>query len=345
MTAKRCYVYGFANLKEAHRIGSIGLDNQDVYLRSGDRISVVMSDVDGIDFSQLPQKSLFKYLAQHQRVLERLMDWGDVIPLKFGTLVENLEEVDTILAKGQARIQEAFAKVEGKRELDVVAGFSDFEGVLREIGTSETIMNFQRAPRPDSEVAFHNARIALGKMVKSALDEKRLEYADVILKRLSGVSVDSRVLDIRDDAMITNVASLLDQKDLSRFEGEIDALDRVFEDRVNFRMVGPLPCNSFYTFMIKNVNFEEINSARKCLELPEKTTLSDIKSAYKLMTRNYHPDSGPKGMGDAHRFESINKSYRMLMDACPRGILSFLEKDVRSWVEVRPMKGDVRGVL
>jgi len=344
MNVKGLYLYGFVNVTEALRIGPIGLDSREVYLKSGGSFSVAVSDVDGIDFSQLPKETLLKYVAEHQRTLERLMERGRVIPLKFGSLVQDSQEVDTILAKGQDRILETFEKVRGRTEMDLVAGFSDFEGVLKEISMSESILTFQRKARPESKAALHQARVTLGKMVKSALEEKRKGYVDAIMKSLSRVSVASRVLDIRDDATIANLACLLEEKDLARFETEIEVLDREFEDRVNFKLIGPLPCNSFHTLMIENVNFEEIDFARKCLDLPEKVTASDIKSAYRLMTKACHPDSGTPGTSDQNRFEAINKSYRLLMDVCRGGSISFPEDDENAWLDIRPVKSDHRGV-
>lgn len=340
MGSNGCYLYGFVNRTGPLSLGAIGLGNREIYLKSGGGYSVAMSDLDGVDFSRLPQKSLLTHVAEHQRALEGLMAEGEVVPLKFGTLATDLGEVEAILAKGDEQIRESFEKVRGKTELDVVATFSDFEGELRAIGTSEAVAALQHRAAPVSEVAGHNARVTLGKMVKRVLDEKRKDYADAVVKRLSGVSVACKVLDILDDATIVNVAALLEATAVPRFEMELEALDRGFEERVNFRMIGPMPCNSFHTLMIHRVHFEEIHSARRCLELGTNARLSDIRDAYRLMIRASHPDSNPQGTRDQAQFESINKSYRLLMGVCGNGTLSFLEEDRTAWVGLRPMARD-----
>lgn len=343
MNAEGHYLYGFFRGDAPRSLGPVGIGGRQVYLYQGGGLSVAVSDGGAMDFSRLPREALLTCVSEHQRALEHLMPWGDVVPLKFGTWVRHPGEMDFLLARGQAQVDQAFASVLNRTEIDVVAGFQDLDGALKEVSLDREIVAFQRQTPVATKAAHHQARVTLGKMVKAALDKKRQGYAREITPCLERHAVACKHLDLRDDAMIVNVAVLMDKGEQQPLESAIEALDRRFEDRVNFRLIGPMPCNSFYTLMVHQVDFKAIDCARKCLELPVSVSSSDIRDAYMLMTREYHPDNAPSGTADPIRFESIHKSYRLLMGACPSGSFSFQEAEVNGWMDIRPVEGPLGG--
>ena len=343
MDGNGLYLYGFMRPEAPLRVGPFGLDNREIILKRVRGLSVAVSEVGDMDFSRMPQKTLLRYVAQHQRALEGMMAWGAVVPVKFGTLIGHAGAAEALLARGEARILEAFEKARGKTELDVVARFSDVERELREVGTAEAITHFRREVVLVSQAARQKARVTLGKMVKAGLEQKRKGIAEAIVEGLKDVSVALKSLDIRDEAVIVSLAALLEEGETERFEGALDALDQRFEDRVTFRLIGPLPCNSFYTLSVQQVDFDEVDCARKCLALPERATVSDIREAYKFMIRGCHPDSSPGGEGDRSRFESISKSYRLLLTLCGDEPVSFVKGDGSQWVTIQSLESAGRG--
>ena len=117
----------------------------------------------------------------------------------------------------------------------------------------------------------------------------------------------------------------------------MNQLDRHFRNRINFRIVGPLPPYSFGIFEVTKVEFRALNEAREMLGLGEETTPLEIKEIYWDLTKKFHPDKFPGDPEAQKRFEKINKAYHVLIKYCQEDRCSFKEADVRGWMAVRPV--------
>jgi uncharacterized short protein YbdD (DUF466 family) len=114
------------------------------------------------------------------------------------------------------------------------------------------------------------------------------------------------------DEMITNSAFLIEKNKTEEFEQTIDRLDEEFEGLLKFKLVGPLPCYSFYTIEVKELNPEQVVQAKKELELTEVTSELEIKRAYLEKARIFHPDTQVENREES--FNKINKAYHTLID-------------------------------
>jgi len=83
------------------------------------------------------------------------------------------------------------------------------------------------------------------------------------------------------------------------------------------------------------IRFEDIDKARKRLELGETATLGEIKGAYRRLSLKYHPDKCPhedKKMCE-EIFKEISKANEILISYCASYRYSFLEEDVKKVTE------------
>jgi len=115
------------------------------------------------------------------------------------------------------------------------------------------------------------------------------------------------------DQMVTNSAFLINSNNKEKFEQVIDQLDEEYKGLLNFKLVGPLPCYSFYTIEVKELNPENVAQAKIELGLREETSESEIKKAYLEKAKLFHPDVHP-GNGNEEYFNRINKAYHTLLD-------------------------------
>ena len=115
------------------------------------------------------------------------------------------------------------------------------------------------------------------------------------------------------DQMVTNSAFLINRNKKEKFEQVIDRLDEEYKGLLNFKLVGPLPCYSFYTIEVKELNREHVTQAKTELGLREETSESEIKKAYLEKAKLFHPDTNP-GNGNEENFNRINKAYHTLLD-------------------------------
>ena len=332
------YMYGFISTNEHKNLGFIGIEHGEVHTFPHEDIAAVVSDSPLIEFDSLPREILLRNLAIYQAVIEKVMKSHHIIPVKFGTMVQGEEELKRILEKGYGQINRNLKEMENKIELDVAALWVNVAAVLREIGEEEEIKRLKEeaASKPPDEI--FEIKINLGKMVKTLLNKKREGLASEILNILKKEAEDHRSHDVMDDSMIMNVGFLIHKDKEDLFESKVHQLDKQYNGRINFRIVGPLPPYSFTTMEMKRAEFGEVNEARSMLELGEETTISEIRETYRELSKKFHPDKYPGDREAQKRFEKITNAYQILADYCHEGRCSFKEADVREWIAVKPLE-------
>lgn len=335
MSGEGRYIYGFISTKEQKTFGPIGIEQGDVYFFPHKDVAAVVSDLPLIQFDSLPKEALLLYLATYQAVIEKVMKSHNIIPIKFGTILQAEEDLKKMLEKGYGRINTNLKEMENKIELDVAALWSNFDSILKEIGEEEDIKRLKEEALTKPPEQVFEIKIKLGKLVKDTLDRKREECASQLLDALKKEAEIYHSHAVMDDSMIMNMAFLINKDRQDTFESKVDQLDKQYNGKINFRIVGPLPPYSFTTLEMKKVEFGEVNEAREILGLGEEATILQIREAYREMSKKFHPDKYPGDQEAQKRFEKITKAYQILSDYCQDAQCSFKETDVREWIDVR----------
>jgi len=327
-------IYGFIEGGASHSFGTIGIDGTEVYTLPLDNISALISCHSKTGFDDLPKETLLRNLTVYQSVIEQVMVKHPVIPVKFGTLLDRDEVVIRIMERGRDQILGCLKDMEDKIELDVVALWPDLKDVLKEIAISDEIKALKEKAADQSEKDVLEMQIQAGKQVKNLLDRKRESVKSVIMPPLLGMAEKHCVHALMDDSMIMNAAFLIKKENAARLEGVVAGLDRHYEDRINFRIIGPLPPYSFRTFEVKTADYAQLDNARKLLGLEEETTQQEIRDHYWQLSKKFHPDKFPGDPDVQKHFEKINHAYKLVTDYCRDDSCSFREKDIRGWVSV-----------
>jgi len=158
-------------------------------------------------------------------------------------------------------------------------------------------------------------QMRVGVLVKKHSDKRKAEYADRIQSALNKVSEDFKAHDLMDDKMVLNTAFLIDRNRQKDLEQKVDEVNNRFEEKLNFRCVGPLPPYSFYTLEVKKPRFEEVDWARKKLGLTDDfITASQIKKAHRRLALTFHPDKNPDTPDIEKKFDDTTRAYRILLD-------------------------------
>jgi hypothetical protein len=325
------YIFGIIETMEERLFDLCGIAAyEEVYTIPYQDISAVISDSSFVDYATLPRNQVARYLLRHQQVIEKIMDSYSVIPMKLGTYAFNVSEVKEILSKGYQMFKEIFRKIDNKIEIDVVAIWSDLNSVIKEIGKSEEIKELKEKLMSKPEGISFDDQMKIGVMVKKALDGKRERYAEEIQKALRIFSHDFKVHEIMDDKMVINTAFLIDKNNHKGFERVIEELNTRFNEKLNFRCVGPLPPYSFYTLEVKKLSFEEIDWARKRLGLVNDfVAKSEIKKAHQAKALALHPDKNPNAPHIGREFDEVTKAYKTLWEYCQGEKCSFNEEEFK----------------
>ncbi len=278
-------------------------------------ISAVVSNSEIVDYTNMRKDVLGRLLVKHQQVIEKVMSSGrTVLPMRLGTFVEGETEVTDILRKGYNLITSIMEKVDNKVEVDVVATWSDITSVIREVQGEKEIKEFKERLLSGSQRITVDDQMKAGLMVQKALEKKRVKHAVQIQSELKTVSEGIKEHELMDDKMVANCAFLLGKSRQDWFERKVDQLNAQFEEKLNFRCVGPLPPYSFYTLDVKKMQYKDLDWAKRKLRLGAFSSSQEIKKAYRRAALSSHPDHNP-GVPEAEKeLDDVKKAYEILTD-------------------------------
>jgi len=318
------YIYGIINSNKELAFGSLGITAcETIKSVPYQDISAVVSDTEIADYTYMRRDVLARNLVRHQKAIEKIMPEYTIIPMKLGTFAKDEDEIILILSKGYQLIKDIFGKIAGKIEIDVASTWSDFPSLLKEIGEEGQIKEFKQSLLANSKGVTVDEQMKVGLMVQKAVERKNEDCAKKVLNTLKTVSQDFKAHERMDDKMIANYAFLMDKTRVGHFYKKVEELNGDFRGQINFRCVGPLPPYSFYTLEVKKMRFEEMDRARKLLNLGETATSEEIKKAHQSKAFIYHPDKNPNVPGIEKEFDEVTKAYNILQEYCQRESCSF----------------------
>ncbi len=314
MAPKGIYIYGIVpNFYGATHFQS--LESSGVYAVSFQNISAIVSDRDSTDLDFSDNESLAHVLVNHEKTLEDIMAKGFdmIIPVKLGTIVNSKDEVLTILAKGHELIISVLKEIEYLTEIDLAVTWTDFPGIINEMACHPIIIGSKNQLLQTGIALTQVELIKAGMLLQEKLDEKNKSVELKILEAISTVSLDIIIHEVMDGQMVTNSAVLIKRKNAGRFVHAVDKLKGEYNGALNFKIVGPLPCYSFFTIEVRKLNPEHVELARKELGLKEKTIESEIANAYLEKSKSLLPENMDVP-GCTDNLNVIHNAYHTLLD-------------------------------
>lgn len=311
------YLYAVIPSSEKMQFGMIGFGDGDprVYTITYRDLSAVVSDRRNVNYQSLQRTEILRDLAIHQKTVEKVMEHFTVLPIKFGTLMPDSADVVHVLRQGYSLFSQTLTALKGRVEVEVVSTW-DLKAVFQEIANEEPIATHKRRIATRAPEETTNECVEIGRLVKASLDERRNQYRDMLLAALKDCADDVRVNPLLTDEMVMNAAFLVDRLGWQKLDDRVRELDRRYNGALNFRCIGPMPAYSFATLEAKQLTPQQVQRARQFLQLPEQVSLRQIKSAYHVLARRYHPDVN---LGDASaqkQFDEAHKAYQVLQDYC-----------------------------
>jgi len=314
MATKGIYIYGIIpNFYSAEMYRS--LVNTGIYTIAYQNISAIVSDRENVSFDFLDREKLGHLLVNHQKTIEDLTAKGFnmLIPMRLGTIVNSKEEVFKILANGHDLIVDTLSKIEHMTEIDLAVTWADFPATIKEIASHPEIVAMKADILEKGDAVSQLDQVKIGMLLEEKFKEKNMTVELDILNALSGFCADIKMHEVMNDQMITNSAYLLNRNKKEKFELALDRLDEEYKGMLNFKMVGPLPCYSFYTIEVKELNPEHVSQAKKELGLSETSSEAEIKRAYQEKAKEFHPDMNQDN-DTLNHFNRIKKAYQTLLE-------------------------------
>lgn len=178
-------------------------------------------------------------LLRHAEVLQRAFERGTVLPLGFGAVFDDDEQVVTELL--EPRYEELVALLQslgGLVELTVRAYYDEPRVLGAIVDGDPRIAALRGSSDPRDQVA-------LGEAVAHALGARRLRDADEIVASLSAlvrqVVVEERVAEFE----VVRGAFLVEKSAVDELDAQAEELARRYDGLIRFKLTGPLPPHHF----------------------------------------------------------------------------------------------------
>lgn len=309
------HLYGVIEASNGLNFGAIRVGDRDdkVYLVKDKGLSLVVSNTPFADYKTMPKALILKYLLDHQKVVERVMESYPILPFKFGSLAHTEKEAGEILFQGYNLFESLFPWVRERVEFELVVTW-DREKIFNLLYEEEPEIRFlqEMIGKNKSNGDDLSAKIKLGKLVHECLQQRRLLFKGKILSGIE-VCTESRCdHESMDDLMILNTALLLQKKKESELGSRVQELDDTFAGNLCFKLIGPLPPYSFLCFEIEWADAKEAREALTLLGLKTDASLDDLKNAYYQKAQASHPDKIRDSLDPPADFSKVTEAYKFL---------------------------------
>lgn len=238
------YLYCIIKESKPQKFWIDGIEGKEVYSVTQGKLAGVVSD------SEIKEYFLTREnLLIHQKVIEEVSKQYSALPISFGTVAANTEEVkEKILKPRERELQDLLENIDGKIELGLKALWIDMKSVFQEIAeNSPTIRNLKK-----SKNTSYQQRISAGELVGKLFEEKREIEKKQILEPLIKIAEDLKENKILGEDMILNAAFLVKKTKEKEFDKVVQTIGKKLDGRIKFMYVGPMPPFNFIELRLSN---------------------------------------------------------------------------------------------
>jgi Gas vesicle synthesis protein GvpL/GvpF len=236
------YVYGVAPAAEKVDVEAPGVEASKEGVRRvvHGEIAAFVSDVEGGSLVAA------KGLRAHWRVLEEAVVGATVLPVRFGTVMENDGAVvDQFLAPRHDHLVALLAELSGKVQLSVKAYYDEERLMRGVVSDSPAVAQLRERVRQRPKAATYYDRIQLGELVAGEVEQARERDGALVLSRLEPLAVAARREPPGTPDAAVNAAFLVERSRVDEFSQAVARLSDEVQDRMRLRYLGPLPPYSF----------------------------------------------------------------------------------------------------
>ncbi len=315
MNKKSIYIYCFIPDSCVLNIEKY-FEKSGIYKIAYNNIVALVSDIQYEKIEHLDRQSLAHLLVDHQQILERIMNYGcsSIIPIKLGTIVSSPNDVIDILKNGYDILEDAFKVIDNVDEVDLAVVWSNFPELINRISDLPDV-KLLKEDIFSKKIFDQSDSINIGKLIKEKIDQENHKVNADIVDSLIPFCVNAKMHQTMNDEMPVNHAFLLKKENHDLFMEMINSLDLKYSGHLNFKVVGPLPCYSFYTIESVILYQEDIEKAKKIMGIDFIESENELKKLYRTKAALIHPDKKNISHDDnVESFIEINNAYKLLLD-------------------------------
>jgi hypothetical protein len=242
------YVYCIIKSEEAQEYGAIGIGGEEraVYTVHFRDLAAVVSDTPIRIYDPTRENVL-----AHELVNETVMQEFTVIPMSFGTIFRTQEDIVELLKSTYSAFDDVLEKMRDKIEFGLKVLWDREEEAARLEEQDEEIHRLKEEITRNEQSSTYFARMQLGRLVESALEESADTYVLDVHQSLKPYAIASRSNKPIGDRMILNAAYLVERDREEEFDQAVKALSRKYEEVLSFKYTGPWPPYNFVNIKLK----------------------------------------------------------------------------------------------
>jgi hypothetical protein len=239
MAATGCYLYAIIDDGAEQNFGPIGLEGSDVYTIGTANVAAVVSAVP--NRKQRPER---RKLAAHFDVLKLLGTKHTVLPMAFGVIADDADDVQAILHEHHESFATQLQQLKGQVEMG-----------LKLVWSVANIFDFFVAHNPElralrdrvfaSGSPSQDERMEVGRAFDEARTERRQTLFDALHTALAPVSTALKDNKPRKDTDAVHLACLLPSAERAAFEQAVEAFANTLGDDYQLELTGPFPPHNF----------------------------------------------------------------------------------------------------
>jgi hypothetical protein len=241
------YVYCIIRSDRAREFGSIGIGGgQRVYTVGFNNLAAVVSDTPIVIYDPTRENVL-----AHEFVNETVMREHTVIPMSFGTVFRSEDDVGELLRSTHQAFSDVLDKMKDKIEFGLKIVWERDKVIANIERDNDEIRRLKDEISRHTASSTYFARMQLGRLIESALEETSTRYVADIHDSLKQVAVASRSNKPIGDLMILNAAFLVDRSQETSFDEKVKEISRKYEELLRFKYSGPWPPYNFVNIKLK----------------------------------------------------------------------------------------------
>lgn len=237
------YIYGIIEAAHGIDFGPIGLGEKSVTTIGLGGLACVVSD-SHLDVYIANTVNL----AEHERVLERVMGEHVILPMRFGTVAGSDREIMLMVKRHGKLFLRLLKKLAGRVEVELEVMWKDMKAVFAEVVERNPALKKLKA---DPRAKSMEDTIMAGQMVYKLLQDKKKKESEGFIKTLKTVSEGCVVNQNMRDELVMNVSFLVAKEKLGLFDRALDSMDAKTGGRFTIKYIGPLPPYSFVEMRMK----------------------------------------------------------------------------------------------
>jgi hypothetical protein len=234
------HIYAIVPSEAPETYGEIGINGCVVYKVQNGKLAAIVSDITTRRLR--PER---KNLAAHNLVLKTILNETTPLPVSFGVVANNQEQVKAILKRHEESLSEQLDRLEGKVEMSVRISL-DVENVFEYFVANYAILKNARdqifaAGRTPSQ----DEKIEVGRLFEQILNSERERYADNLSEGLSDICAEIKRSSLRNEAELVHLTCLVSRQKVELFEQFIEMNADGFSDDFAFNLSGPFAPHNF----------------------------------------------------------------------------------------------------